>query len=66
MKVHERIKSFIKGTGLKQKYIAEKAGYTEKQFSAMMLGKKKIFTDDLERICQALEVGAETFINVKA
>lgn len=54
MKVYERIKTHIKDEGLKQKSVAKKAGYSEKQFSAMMRGARKINADDYEKICVAL------------
>ena len=62
MSVNERINTHIKKTGLKKCFIAEKAGYTPKQFSEMLTGKKKIYVEDLERICQALKCSPETFI----
>ncbi len=54
MKVYERIKGYIGEEGIKQKVIAKKAGYSEKQFSAMMRGTRKINADDYEKICIAL------------
>lgn len=54
MKVYERIKIYIGEEGIKQKTVARKAGYSEKQFSAMMRGNRKIDADDYEKICIAL------------
>lgn len=54
MKINERISSYVRESGLKQKVVAEKAGYSEKQLSAMLRGNRKIWADDYERICIAL------------
>lgn len=62
MKVYERIKIYIKESGLKQKVVATKAGYTEKQFSEMLNGKRPLYADDVEKICVALGVPPDTFI----
>lgn len=62
MRVHERIRKYIKETGLKQYVIAKKAGFSDKQFSAMMTGRRKIYADDIEKICSALGVAPDTFI----
>lgn len=62
MKVYERINIHIKSSGMKQYAIAQKAGYTPKQFSAMMTGRRSIFGDDVERICAALGVPVDEFI----
>jgi len=65
MEVYKRIKSYINDTGLKQGKVAEKAGYDVKKFSAMMNGKRKIYAEDLAKICSALEVSPEKFIPYK-
>lgn len=54
--VSENVKKIIKERGIKQKTIAEKAGYSEKCFSAMLCGRKVIDDSDILRICCALEV----------
>ena len=66
MKVHERIQKYIREAGLKQYVVAEKAGFNAKQFSAMMTGRRKIYADDIEKICAALKVPPDTFIVPKA
>ena len=62
MRVHERIQKHIQETGLKQYVVAEKAGFTARQFSAMMTGRRKIYAEDIEKICSALKVSPDTFI----
>lgn len=65
MRVHERIRFYIQSEGLKQKVIAKKAGYSEKQFSAMMRGVRKIGAEDYEKICIALKREPNDFMGAK-
>ena len=62
MEIRQRIKNCIDEKGLKQYIIARKAGFSQKQFSAMMTGRRKIYADDIEPICAALNVAADEFI----
>lgn len=62
LKIPRRIQGYINNLGLKQRVIAQKSGYTEKQFSAMMTGRKRISAEDIERICLALDVSPAEFI----
>lgn len=54
--VATNIRKIINTRGLKQKAIAEKAGYTDQQFSNLLCGRKKFETADIMKICKALEV----------
>ena len=51
--LQKNIKQLLKQRGLKQKYIAQKAGYSEKDFSAMINGRKNIYDDDVLIISKA-------------
>ena len=64
MKPYERIASYIRLSGLKQKAIAERAGYSERQLSAMLNGKRKLWADDYERLCSALGKTPNDFMDV--
>lgn len=46
----------IRKNGLKQKFVAEQAGYTDQQFSYMLNGLKLIKPNDLIAIAGALQV----------
>jgi transcriptional regulator with XRE-family HTH domain len=50
------IKRIIKSLGTKNKFIAEKAGYTERQFSDMLHGRKLITDVDIPKLAKALGV----------
>ena len=54
--VAQGAREIIKSRGFKQNAIAEKAGYTAKQFNNMLTGRKIIIPDDILRIATALEV----------
>lgn len=50
------VKRIIKEKGLKHKHIADKAGYSENQFSSMLNGRKVVADSDVLRIAEALDV----------
>ncbi|MDR1322432.1 MAG: helix-turn-helix domain-containing protein [Gracilibacteraceae bacterium] len=54
--VAERVQQIIHDKGMKQLAIAQKAGYSEGAFSAMLTGRRVIKAQDVERICRALDV----------
>lgn len=62
MQVYERVRDYVRNSGYKQKALAERAGYTEKQFSEMLNGKRPMYADDVENICTSLNVPPSTFI----
>jgi plasmid maintenance system antidote protein VapI len=66
MRVYEKIRKYIRESGYRQRFIAEQGGYTEKNFSAMMTGRKKITIEDYQCICNVLGVSPELFlVNLK-
>lgn len=62
MKIHERVRNYLDQNGIKHSVIARKAGISNSTFSAIMCGKRIMYAKDLESICIALGVSAETFI----
>ncbi len=58
--VAENIQRIIREKGLKQMYVAEKAGYTAQMLSDMLAGRKIIKVCDVIRICTALGVDANS------
>ena len=54
--VIRNIKLFLKKRGLKQKTLAERAGYTEQKFSRMMTEHSPIMWEDILNIANALDV----------
>ena len=54
--VAETIRTIINTNGLKNKAVAERAGYTEKKFSRILTGLSPMRSDDILRIAHALDV----------
>lgn len=61
METIERIKTHIKENGLKQRWVAERAGMTDVELSEYLRGKRRMTVDAYIRICDALGVSLETF-----
>lgn len=64
MCVYEKVRLYIDNHHLKQVSVAHKAGIPPATLNAMLNGKRTMYADDLQAICLALNVGAETFITV--
>lgn len=54
----ENITEMIKKKGLKQAYVAEKVGYTPRELSDMLNGRRLIKVCDIPRLARALGVEA--------
>lgn len=63
--VAENIKCIMSEKGLKQKAVAEKAGFNEKEFSAMLKNRKIIKVDDVMDIADALGVSPNELFGIK-
>lgn len=62
MFVYEKVRLYLEAHGLKQKSVAEAAGFQVNTFNAMMMGRRKMTAEDLRRVCLVLGVSADTFI----
>lgn len=54
--VPNNIVRVVRDKGIKQTYVAEKAGYTSKEFSDMMNGRRLIRVCDIPKLALALGV----------
>lgn len=54
--VAEAIKNSIESKGLYKKYVAERAGFTEQQFSDMLNGRKVIRAEYVPAIANAIGI----------
>ena len=63
--VAENIARAIKESGLKQVYVANKAGYTPQMFSDMIAGRRIIKVNDILRISEALGVDANYLFRIE-
>ena len=66
MDAAKKIKQYITDNGLKQTFIAEKAGIDIYVFNAILNGKTRLTVDRLEKIAEALGVPPEFFLNSKS
>ena len=60
-KMIEKIRNHIKDNGIKQRWVAKQAGFTDLELSQYLTGRKRMTADAYIRICDALEVPLETF-----
>ena len=65
MKVYEKVRAYIEQHGLKQKFVAERAGISNTTFNAIMNGKRTMYAEDLKAVCLALNVSPELFIDTQ-
>lgn len=59
--VAEKISAYMKDKGIKGTVIAQKAGITQQQMSAILNQKMQLKADVFFRICEALEVSPDMF-----
>ena len=64
MEVYKKVREYIEENGYKQLAVAQKAGFSEVTFNAMMNGKRTMYADDLKAVCLALNVSPELFIEI--
>ena len=62
----ERLNAVIEASGLKQKYIAEKAGVSEQALSAMLNGRQKIDVDTFFAIAVTLHLTPDQIYEFRA
>lgn len=60
--VGKRIQQFIKDNGIKQTFLADKVGFTDAKLSAIVNGQRGIDCIDYARLCKALNVSYDTFL----
>lgn len=58
----DRIKQYLDRKGIKQVYVAEKAGIHEKRLSALLTGRVRLQIEDLQKISQVLDVPPTYFL----
>ncbi len=59
------IKAIIQEKGLKQKFVASKAGFTPQEFSSILCGRKSFKTEYVERVCAALGITPNELFGIK-
>lgn len=61
MELHEKIRTVRKIKGINQQALSKKLKITVQSYSMKETGKRPITTDELEAICEALEVSPSVF-----
>lgn len=54
--VYQRIREYLKDHGIRQVFVADKAGIDRSVFNLMLHGKRTIKADTLVDICNALNI----------
>ena len=62
MKVGERIGVYVREHGIMNKFLAEKAEVTDQKMSLILKGKQEVGVIEYYKICKALNVPMEQFI----
>ena len=59
------VNSYLDETGIKKKKLIEKSGIDGQRFSRILSNRARMRTDELEKICNALEISPVRFIPPK-
>lgn len=62
MHVYERVKSYVKQSGINQLELSRITNIPISSLNAMLNGKRKMYVDDLRTICFALNTLPEEFV----
>ncbi len=65
LRVYEKIRAYIRDNGLEQAAVGQKAGIPQTTFNAILSGERTLYADDLRRICIALNVSPELFVELE-
>lgn len=61
----DKIRIYLENRGIKQVFVANRAGISEKKFSALINGRTRVQVEDLKRICNALNLQPAYFLQEK-
>ena len=59
--VHAKIKEYLRENGIRQVFVADKAGIDRSVFNLMINGKRRIPADTLVDICDVLNIDMNLF-----
>lgn len=63
MRLSQNINTYLNEQGIKKKYVAEKTGISENALNLVLNGKRRLLADEYVKICNALNVPFDRFIN---
>ncbi len=58
----EKLKKYLDDNGIKQKYVAKRAGISEEKLSKILSGKRKCDVNEFLAICSALNKKPDDFV----
>lgn len=61
MEFQKKLKKYLEEHGIKQKFVAEKAGIQENVFSMMLNGQRKMYVEDFYSVVKALNLDVNEF-----
>ena len=61
--IHDVIRDYIKSNGIKQTFIAEKLGVSDRAVTDMLNGNRKITVEEYYLLCKALRVPITYFFD---
>ena len=64
MKVYQKLNNWIESHGIKKEFIAEKTGISSNKLSPILNGKRKLEIEEFILILGALNIDANTIINL--
>lgn len=62
MEIYKAVRSYLEENGIRQNFVAARAGFRTNTFNAMMNGHRKMYADDLVAIATALGVTPNEFV----
>lgn len=62
MCVGQRIKNYLDSNGITQTFVAEQSGIPIQKLNLSLNGNRKLEVSEYERICGALSVGVDKFL----
>jgi len=63
--INQRIKDYLKTNGYKFGEIAKQLGYNDTAFSNILSGRVRVKAEDIEKLCEILNVSPSEFIKPK-
>lgn len=63
MTINAKLKEYMVNNGIRSSFIANKTGLSNTTISNILNGKRKITAEELSKICKALNVHADMFLN---
>jgi len=61
LNINQEIKNYLDANGIKQRFLANKAGLSEKTLSYILTGRSRLTTEVYQKICNALDLPLDYF-----